>query len=339
MMHQVLVAKNGHLTVADEPLPEMGQAGWVTVQTERSGISIGTELLTLEASLDSDEAMHMGYQTTGIVTEARGDMESDFAPGTRVACYGSPYVYHASQLAVPRHLVTRLPDKVSFEEGSYCALAAVALHGFRNTGCTLGETVAVVGLGNVGNIAAQCAAAAGCRVYCCEMATPRIAAARAAGLNPFGSMQEMTAAIMEATAGHGADAVMVAVKNCDDGLLAAACDCVRRLGKIVILGLSDAVLPRNVMFAREATVMVSRAAGWGRYDKQYEAEGMDYPYEHARWTEHRNLEEAIRLMAIGRLKLKPLITDEIAVEQAPHIYEKLKTDPSTHMGIVIRWTP
>lgn len=338
-MHTPQLALTGHRgqVTLDELTLEPPPAGHVQVKITHSGISTGTELLTLDTHLESDLQFRMGYQAAGVVASAGEGMADTYKPGDRVACYGGPYVYHASHINVPRHLLTPMPDNVDDRHAAFCGLSSVALHGFRHTGCHIGETVAVIGLGLLGNLAAQCARAAGCRVITSELLPRRVEAARGAGLEVAGSLDELTFRVAALTEGKGADAVMIGVKNADDFMLRKAFELVRRLGKVVILGLADGALPRDVMFAKEATVMVTRAAGWGRYEAPYERDGVDLHYEHARWTEHRNLVEVIRQMSVGGLRIGSLLTDEFAAEDAAQAYEALRNNPAEHLGVTIRW--
>jgi len=332
----VFTGKRGFVRIEKKVLGELS-LGHVRVKVTHSGISPGTELLGLERARHTDEEFRMGYQVAGVVTEVSPILQDKFEPGQRVACYGGPYVYHASTVDVPKHLIVPLPDNVDTRHAAFCALASVALHGFRHTGSQVGETVAVIGLGLLGNLAAQCAHAAGCRVVCSELLPRRAKAATDTGLEVVPDLEQFQARIKTLSAGHGADAIILAVKNTDTVLLSTAYEMVRRLGRIVILGLSDAQLPRELMFSKEATVVVSRAAGWGRYSREYEFEGRDLPYEHARWTEGRNLEEVIRLMSIGRLKLEPLITGEPDYTECTRVYNDLNNTSAEHLAVLFRW--
>jgi len=332
----VFTGKRGSVSIEQKELGKLS-AGHVRVKVSHSGISPGTELLGLERSLKSDEEFRMGYQIAGTVVAASPDLANRFKLGERVACYGGPYVYHASVVDVPMHLITPLPDNVDARHASFCALASVALHGFRHTECRIGETVAVIGLGLLGNLAAQCARAAGCRVVCSELLPRRVKAAADAGLEIVPNLEQLQAKIITLSTGHGADAIILAVKNTDTFLLSKAYEMVRRLGRVVVLGLSDAQLPRELMFSKEATIVVSRAAGWGRYSREYELEGRDLPFEHARWTEGRNLEESIRLMSIGGINIEPLITDEADYTDCTRVYSELQNAPAEHLAVLFRW--
>jgi threonine dehydrogenase-like Zn-dependent dehydrogenase len=332
----IFTGSNGKVRIEEREMGEL-LPGHVRVKVSHSGISPGTELLGLDRSVGSDQEFRMGYQAAGIVEAVGAGMEQDYTVGDAVACFGAPYVYHASHLNVPRHCVTPLPPTVGSRHAAFCNLNAIALHGFRHTGCSVGETVAVVGLGLLGNLAAQCASAAGCRVVSSELLPRRVQAAADAGLEVVASLDDLKERVQQLSSGHGADAVMLAVKNTDDALLAHAYQMVRRLGRIVILGLSDAQLPRELMFSKEATIVVSRAAGWGRYNRLYEFEGQDFPYEHARWTEHRNLEEAMRLVSIGGVQMEPLITDVLSYTDVVQGYDLVRNNPADHLAVAFRW--
>jgi len=333
---RLLLGGKAGVRVAEDALAPLPN-GCVRVQVIHSGISPGTEMLALSGRFGEGNDHKMGYQAAGVVLEAASDLAQRFSARDRVACYGGPYVHHAELIDVPRHLITPLPDNVSTLHAGFCGLAAIGLHGFRHTECRIGETVAVIGLGLLGNLAAQCARAAGCRVVASELLPLRQRAARAVGLQVVDSLDALAEEIQRLTDGHGADAVILGVANAGTELLESAFKLVRRLGRVVVLGLSDGVLPRELMFSKEASIVVSRAAGWGRYQQAYELEGRDLPYEHARWTEGRNLEEAVRLMGIGGIDLGPLITDEAAIEEAPQIYEELRKSPAEHLAIALRW--
>jgi NADPH:quinone reductase len=333
-----LVARRGCVELEEADLPEL-PAEHLRVRMRFSGISTGTELLGLRRSAETESASNIGYQGSGIVEEVGAGLAAMYAPGDAVMCNGGPYVHHASVLNVPKHLVARLVSPSLLSEAAFPTLCAVALHGFRCAGVALGESVAVVGQGLLGNLVAQIANAAGCRVAASETLPLRRNLAEKCGIEVWQSGDDLRNRIREFSGNHGADAVLLAAANSNDELLEFGYELVRRLGRIVILGLADARLPRDLMFSKEATVMVSRASGWGRYEHDYEYDGRDLPYEHARWTEHRNLCEVVRLIELGKLRTSPMTTDEVTPAEAPAAYEFLENDPGEHLGVVIRWDP
>lgn len=338
-----VVASGGKAMLADHVLPEVSPAE-IQVRVLYSTISAGTELGILTASANNSGAQfNLGYQAVGRIEVCGADMARDFAPGEIVACYGAPYVFHARSLNVPRHLTAKVPqslanDSASLCQTAFCGLGTIALHGFRCGCLSLGETAAVIGLGVLGNLVAQAAAAAGCRVAACDTIDTRRHAACECGITACASLEELRALVMDGSSGHGADTVYLAVNKADDSLVTDAISLLRDRGRMVIVGTTAASLPRESMFNKEASIIVSRAGGPGRYDEQYEAAGHDYPYAHARWTEGRNLEEYVRLLAQGRMRIAPLVTDVVPVSGAGHVYDDIRDNPARHIGVVMDWS-
>jgi NADPH:quinone reductase len=331
-----VMARDGRVELVDAQLANL-PAGHVRVRTRFSGVSAGTELLGLERSKGNDALNAMGYQLTGTVESVADDLAERFAPGDSVVCYGGPYVSHSSLVNVPKNLLVKQPAGCDPIDASYCALGVIALNAFRRAHLCLGETAAVIGLGMLGNITAQVARAAGCRVACADMLSNRRSAAAGCGLDAHPDLESLSRAVAGLTDGNMADAALIVVPDCSDDLLEKAVRLCRPQGHVVIVGTANARMPRDVMFQTEVTVSVSRAAGPGRYDKDYEAGGRDYPYAYVRWTEGRNLQEFVRLLGIGAVKVRPLITDVIPVANAPQAYQWLIDDPASHVGIVFDW--
>jgi threonine dehydrogenase-like Zn-dependent dehydrogenase len=303
-----------------------------------SGISVGTELLTLQQSSEGPEAAGerlLGYQCCGIIMDTPADV-SKLRAGSMVACYGGPYVHHAEYLDVPPHLLAPLPGNVSPEAAAYAGLGTIALHAFRITSAGLGETVAVLGLGMLGNLIAQVAHAAGCRVVAAEPNMQRRHLAEASGMNVCENSIELLERVQEESDQNGADAVLVAAGNATAETLHLAFDLVRRGGTVSIVGLCDADVPREAMFQKEARLIVPRAGGPGRYDSRYEMEGIDYPIEHARWTEHRNLKEFLRLLSTRAVQMDGLY-ETAPVSEAPGLYSQLQTAALNKLGVVLEW--
>ena len=331
-----IIARNGHVELADAELTDL-PPGHVRVRTRYSGVSAGTELLTLARSKGNEALNAMGYQLTGTVDSVADDLADRFSPGDAVVCYGGPYVSHTSLVSVPKHLLVKQPAGADPIDASFCALGVIALNAFRRARLSLGETAAVVGLGMLGNITAQVARAGGCRVACADRLENRRTAAKACGLDAHADLESLARAIGDLTGSNMADAAFVVVPNCSDDLLEKAVRLCRPQGHVVIVGTANARMPRDAMFQTEVTVSVSRAAGPGRYDREYEAGGRDYPYAYVRWTEGRNLEEFVRLLAIGAVTVRPLVTDIVPVASAPQVYQWLLDDPAGHVGVVFDW--
>lgn len=331
-----LVAEAGHarLVYSEIPSPPVGH---VRVRALYSGVSAGTEQIILAASVasGSTQGHALGYQLCGEVESVSEELNESFAPGDRVACYGGPYVHHASAINVPKHLLVKLPPNCDAAAAAFCGLGAIALHAFRSSDLRIGETAAVVGLGMLGNLIAQIARAAGCRVVASDMVSRRREVAESVGIPTVSESGELACNIWGLTGGHYADAVFLAVGNANDALVADAVRLVRPRGKLLIVGTAKAQLPREGMFEREATILVPRAAGPGRYDPAYELGGQDYPYGYVRWTEQRNLQEFARLLGLKAVQTEPLITDTVPPEGGAH--RMITEAPGEHLGIVIRW--
>lgn len=329
--------QGGKAVVFESELGELAP-GHLRVKTRYSAVSAGTELMGLESATNPEEPPRaFGYQLSGVVEELSPELEGMFRVGQAVACYGGPYVHHGSVLHVPKHLATPVPEGLEMLSASYCGLGTIALHAFRRGGLSLGETVAVVGLGMLGNLVAQTAQAAGCRVSALDSIEFRRDRAAQCGLDVKSDMEALKAAVMAHSAGQGADAVFIVVANCSDELLAQCVDLLRHRGHIVIVGTGHARIPREAFFMKEPYLTVSRAGGPGRYDRDYEFGGRDYPYSLVRWTEGRNLEEAVRLMGLGLLNPAPLITDVLPPEKANDAYQALIHTPMSHMGVIFDW--
>ncbi len=360
--------------VAEVPVPQP-RPGMVLVRTAASLVSAGTErmvvsfaeknlvgkarsrpdlvrqvldkarreglLSTLEAAFNRlDQPMPLGYSSAGVI-EALGEGVEGWQVGERVACAGGGYAVHAEYAAVPVNLLARLPDEVDFEQAAFTTLGAIALHGFRLAETQIGETVAVIGLGLLGLLAAQIARAAGCRVLGIDLAPERVALARDLGLEAV-ARPEAEAALAGFSRGRGADAVLICADTPSNDPVTLAGALARDRGRVVAVGAVGLEIPRKVYYEKELSFINSRSYGPGRYDPQYEEAGQDYPLGYVRWTEGRNLEAVVDLLASGGLKVRPLISHRFPIERAPEAYELIlgkRKEP--FLGVVLeygRWT-
>jgi polar amino acid transport system substrate-binding protein len=346
--------RTGEGTVADVPVPVV-QPGRVLVRTAASLISAGTEralaelgqkgLLgkarerpeligkvwekvktdglaqALEGVRDKlDQSHAVGYSAAGIVIEAASDV-TDFRAGDRVACAGTDYASHAEVISVPRNLCVRLPDALSFEAGAFGTVGAIALQGVRLAEPTLGESVVVIGLGLVGQLTVQLLRANGCRVFGIDLDEARIQLARAAGADGGSVPADARAQVMAWSRGRGADACIIAAATASNEPIELAGEISRLKGRVVAVGLVGMNVPRNVYYQRELTLKVSLSYGPGRHDPDYEERGHDYPVAYVRWTEGRNIEAFLDLVAAGRVDVKPLITHRFSIDEAPRAYQ------------------
>jgi predicted dehydrogenase len=353
-MKQVLQnLKSGETLVVDVPVPTP-QEGEALVRTAASLVSAGTErmvvefagkslvgkarsrpdllrqvidkarregvLTTLEAAFGRlDQPMALGYSSAGTVA-ALGDGQFELRIGQRVACAGGGYAVHAEYACVPRNLLAALPDGVDFDSAAFTTLGAIALHGFRLARVQLGERVAVIGLGLLGLLAVEIAKAAGCRVFGVDLDPVRVALAETLGAQAVERENAIEAA-QSFSRGLGCDAVLICADTPSADPVELAGAIARERARVIAVGAVGLSLPRKVYYEKELLFLNSRSYGPGRYDPAYEEGGQDYPIGYVRWTEGRNLEAFVDLLAEGRVDVKPLITHRFAIEQAPQAYE------------------
>ena len=295
------------------------------------GLKSTAELVKTRVSTE----MPSGYSCAGVVVDV-GEGVVDIHVGDRVACAGAGYANHAAVNVVPRNLVARIPDAVSFEEAAFATLGAIALQGVRRAEPGLGDRVAVLGLGLLGQITAQMLHAAGAVVIGVDVRPDRVARAQALGLDQGFTVAErdFVAGVLERTEGRGADAVIVTAAGGDAGLLNKAFEACRRKGRVVLVGDVPIRIQRDKIYKKEIDFLISTSYGPGRYDPAYEEKGHDYPFGYVRWTEGRNLEEVLRQVAAGSLRVKPLVDATHPVENAGEAYASLASE-NRPIGILL----
>lgn len=270
-------------------------------------------LATFDAVMARLEQPHFpGYAAAGVIT-AVGEGVHGFSIGDRVCCNGP----HAQRVVVSPALCARLPEDVSFSQGAFATLAAIALHGIRLANISLGERVAVIGLGLIGQLVADLLRASGCEVIGVEPDERRRALAIERG--HADCMDLGTASNKESVA----DAAIICAASDDASPLALAAQMCRRRGRIVLVGVADISLQRRVFYDKELTFQVSASYGPGRYDRAYEEQGAIYPIEHVRWTAQRNFEAALAQIDRGALNVESLVDQCFDFEDAPAAYAAL----------------
>ena len=279
-----------------------------------------------------DEPMTMGYSSAGVVL-ACGAGVQEFKPGDRVASNGP----HAGVACIPKHLCAHVPDSVPFDHAAFGVLGAIAMQGVRLSNVTLGETVLVIGLGLIGQITVALLKAAGIRVigtdldaHKCELATEKMGADIARPALSAGD-------VMELTRGLGVDSVLITASTKSQGPINLAANAVRQKGRVVLVGVVGLELDRRPFYFKEAEFVVSCSYGPGRYDPSYEDRGHDYPPAYARWTEQRNIQAVLDLMAAGRLNVSPLITHRFPIEQAADAYNLIETGKEPYFGVLLTY--
>ena len=367
-MKQVLQnLKDGSTEVAEVPCPRVG-AGQLLIRTTRTLVSAGTERMlvdfgkagfidkarqqpdkvrmvldkirtdglmpTIEAVRNKlDQPMPMGYSNVGLVVEV-GSGVSGFAVGDRVASNGR----HAEMVAVPVNLCAKVPAVVGDEAAAFTVLGAIALQGIRLAQPTLGETVVVTGLGLIGLVTVQLLKAQGCRVLGLDFDAEKLALARRFGAEvaDLKSGADPVAAAMDFSRGRGVDAVIITASTKSNEPVHQAALMCRKRGRIVLVGVVGLELSRADFYEKELSFQVSCSYGPGRYDPNYEDKGHDYPLGFVRWTEQRNFEAVLDVLAEGSLDVASLISHRFDIAQAPQAYAVVGgSEPS--LGIVLRY--
>lgn len=276
----------------------------------------------------------VGYSLSGIVLQSCEGAPA--SPGELVACAGAKHASHAEIVSVPRNLTARVPEGVRPEDAAYATVASIALHGFRLAEVGLGDVVAVIGLGLVGQLTLELAAAAGCVALGLDLAPQRVELARTAGFFATTDQAELDAELGRLTDRRGADGVLVTAASKSSEPLATATALARERAVVCIVGDVAISSDRAPLFSKELRLVVSRSYGPGRYDPSYEERGIDYPAGYVRWTEGRNLSEVLRLIASDELRPARLTTHTFDLEQGPDAYALLEGDEPA-LGILLRY--
>ncbi len=278
----------------------------------------------------------LGYSLSGYVVDV-GDDVDEFRIGQRVAAAGAEFANHGEYNFVPRNLVVPLPDEVPLDQAAFGTIGAIAMHGFRQSRATLGETALVIGMGLIGQVALRILTAAGVRTVAVDLDAQRCEMAKAGGAVAAGVPNDLgwRNALSRCTGGHGADVVLICAGGSDNSVLELAAAAVRDRGRIVVIGKTKLDLDYNTFFRKEIEVAFSRSYGPGRYDPAYEIESRDYPYAYVRWTERRNIEAFIDLLATGRIDLAPLVGMVRDFDRAVEVYDELHEGKAKAIGILL----
>lgn len=361
--------KSGEMKVEEVPPPSL-RPGGLLVRTAHSLVSAGTEKMIVDLAKKSllgkarsrpdlvrkvlttarkqgvlntfkkvqsklDTPIPLGYSSAGVVIEV-GDCVSEYRVGDRVACAGAGYANHADYNYVPRNLSARIPDAVSLEAASFATVGAVAMQGVRQAAPTLGEQVGVIGLGLVGQLTVQLLRANGCRVFGFDPDPVRAKLAVELGAHCAVSA-DAEAAVEGFSRGRGLDAVIVAASTPSAGPLEQAGELSRLRGRVVVVGLVGMEIPRSIYYRKELDLRMSMAYGPGRYDPDFEERGFDYPIAYVRWTEQRNLEAFLELLADGDLQVEPLITHRFDLDDALEAYDLITAGKQPFLGVMLEY--
>ena len=365
-MRQVVQSlKNGKLSLEEVPRP-VARPGTVLIANQFSLISAGTEKMAMDLAQKSllgkarerpdqvrrvlekiknegllntvaqvraklDDPMTMGYSSAGVVLACGADVQ-ELKPGDRVASNGP----HAEVVCVPKHLCAKVPEGLPLDHAAFTVLGAVALQGVRLARLEIGSSALVVGLGLIGQLTVALLKASGVRVIGtdleerkCALALQMGASVARPGLTP--------AAMEELTGGLGADAVIITASTSSNGPIELAAGAVRKKGRIVLVGVIGLELDRRPFYFKECEFVVSCSYGPGRYDPLYEERGQDYPPAYVRWTEQRNMQAVLDLMARGALDVSPLLSHRFPIERAEEAYRLIEEGKEPYLGILLEY--
>ena len=363
--------KTGELGLFEVPAPVCQKYG-ALVQTKVSLVSAGTEKMLVDFAKKSllakakdrpdlvsqvfdkmkkegvkntlekvftklDSPIPLGYSLAGHVLEVGSNM-SGLNVGDRVACGGAGYANHSEINYVPKNLMVKIPDGVDDIDASFVTVGAIALQGVRQTDPKLGEKIAVMGLGLLGQLTIQLLKANGCNVIGSDIDTDKLELAKKLGADEVCHASEIIKRANEFSNGYGVDAVIIAASTPSNQPVIDAAEISRMRGRVVFLGLVGMDIPRNDYYKKEIDLRLSMAYGPGRYDHLYEEKGIDYPYDLVRWTEQRNFEAFLGLIEEGKVRPKELLTHEYDFDNAMTAYDLLEGKiQEKYLGIILKY--
>ncbi|MDB4377125.1 bi-domain-containing oxidoreductase [Akkermansiaceae bacterium] len=371
-MKQIIQSfKNGELWLAEVPVPAC-KSGGAVVQTRASFVSAGTERMLVDFAKKNvvgkalqmpdqvrkvirrmksegifetlekvkaklDQPIPLGYSAAGVIEEVGHSMRG-YSVGDRVACGGAGYANHSDYNYVPKNLMVKIPDGVTFEEASCATVGSIAMQGVRQCDLRLGEQVCVMGLGLLGLLAVQMLKASGCRVIGFDPNPQRCQDAIDLGADAAVS-SALVAAADQFSQGKGMDAVLITAATKSNEPVTVAGEIARMKAKVVVTGVVGMDLPRDDYYKKELDFKLSLSYGPGRYDSSYEEGGNDYPYGYVRWTEQRNISSFLDLVATGAVTPSKLVTHRFDITYALDAYDLLLGKAEEpYLGIVLNYS-
>ncbi|MBN2474000.1 MAG: bi-domain-containing oxidoreductase [Pirellulales bacterium] len=364
--------RTGELSLDEVPVPLLQPQG-ILVRSRASLVSAGTERMMLQLAKKSlvgkarerpdlvrkvldklrrdgflatfqavreklDREAPMGYSACGEVLQV-GAGARQFEVGQLVACAGAGYANHAEVNYVPRLLAVPVPPGVATEAAAYSTVGTIALQGIRNADVRFGETVVVLGLGLIGQLTVQILKASGCRVAGLDPDKSRVELAAVNGADrPLVIEGDRTEKeVLQFTRGRGADAILITAATASNDPVEQAAALARDRARVVMVGVTGMDIPRTPYFRKELTFIVSRSYGPGRYDPQYEEHGQDYPVGYVRWTENRNIEAFLDLVAAGTVRPEVCTTHRFPIDEAETAFELILSNREPYLGVVLTY--
>ncbi len=364
--------KRNTLTIEELPVP-VCKSGGVLVKSIYSAVSVGTEIMKLKnADLNYfqmakkkpeqvkdvlntltqlgpvatyrkvmnklDSLSPLGYSLVGVVIEVGKDVDN-IKIGDIVACGGAGYANHAEINFIPKNLCAKVPTGVELKEASFATIASVAMQGFRQTQSQIGENVAVIGLGLLGQILVQIIQANGCRAFGFDISQSKcdLATTNGAYFTQNASKTNFEEEIGGFTNSFGCDSVIITTGTSSNDPIILAGKIARDRAKIVDIGITKMDLPWDLYYHKELDFKFSRSYGPGRYDPIYEEKGVDYPIGFVRWTEQRNMESVLQLLKDGKLNFSKLITHEFDFNNCEKAFTDIKEGKEDYLGVVLKY--
>lgn len=367
-----IFAKKGEVVIEEIPPPTCEDNG-VLIANVYSVISVGTESLMigesrenlisralknrdllkkglkaikkrgLKSTISTVREMYpqltpLGYSSAGIVISV-GENVIDVNIGDWVACAGAGKANHAEVVAIPRNLVAKIPGGVSFKEAAFATLGSIAMHGIRRAERQFGETIVIVGLGLLGNLALQIARASGYKVIGVDINEDRVKLAEKLGadLALVSTKVDVIEETLKFTQGIGADAVIIYASTPSSDVVNQAMRMIRKKGRIVVVGTVGMNLERQPFYENEADFLISCSYGPGRYDPTYEEKGIDYPIGYVRWTENRNMQAFLEMLKERKVNVEPLIGAEFPIEEANRAYDLIMRVEKRPLTVLLKY--
>jgi len=364
--------KTGRLELAEIPFPQLKE-GYICVKNYYSLISAGTEKTKIDTAKKNligkaksrpdlvkqviDKARNdglintwktvnqrlntpisLGYSSAGMVLEVKGDV-AGLRQGDLVAC-GGDYANHAEIICVPKNLSVKIPNGVRLDHAAFATVGAIAMQGVRQSSVQIGEKVAVIGLGLIGLIVVQILKASGCQVIGIDLDTEKLDLSRKLGCHKavLANDNSFQKKVFDFSDGYGVDACILTAGTNSNGPIEQAGEITREKGKVIILGAVGMKIPREPYYRKEIDIKLSRSYGPGRYDKNYEEKGYDYPLGYVRFTEQRNMASFLDLIKNEQILIDPIITHRFPIEDANSAYDLIQGDnKENYLGILLEY--